>query len=246
MTFAQHGNDFFATAIANKAYAFASDYARAEVLERFGGVYLDADVELRASLDPFLEHRAFTGFELIGKPFTAVWGSEQGHSLARAVTRYYDEASFDTVTNTELVSRIIETKFAIDPWRNEFQMGRDGLAVYPSSTFCVDVPHNVAVHHFDGSWLGQDVRRVPYQAVVSASYHAEQLSRLGRLTSHEVFTQIVQDVGIWPFSVWFLLKSGKRWLHEFCTLVSGTRLPPEMRAERLSGSSKHENKIDHQ
>lgn len=73
-TFAEFRNPFFDEAISRRKFAFASDYARAYVLNKFGGIYLDTDVELRKPLDHFLQHAAFTGFERVGFPFTALWG----------------------------------------------------------------------------------------------------------------------------------------------------------------------------
>lgn len=49
-------------AIANKKYAFASDFIRFMVLNEYGGLYLDTDVELCKDVKPFLEHSFVTGF----------------------------------------------------------------------------------------------------------------------------------------------------------------------------------------
>ena len=46
----------------NKKWAFVSDYARFYVLNRFGGVYVDTDVELIKPIDNFLQNN-FTAFE---------------------------------------------------------------------------------------------------------------------------------------------------------------------------------------
>ena len=42
-----------------KKYAFVSDYVRLAVLYRYGGIYLDTDVELVRPLDELLEHKGF-------------------------------------------------------------------------------------------------------------------------------------------------------------------------------------------
>lgn len=44
-------------------YAFVADYARFYVLNTKGGIYLDTDVEVYKSFDPFLDCKAFTSFE---------------------------------------------------------------------------------------------------------------------------------------------------------------------------------------
>lgn len=44
-------------------WAFVSDYARFYILYHNGGIYLDTDVEILKSLNPFLKHHSFSGFE---------------------------------------------------------------------------------------------------------------------------------------------------------------------------------------
>ena len=51
-------------AYARKKYAFVSDVARLYALVNYGGIYLDTDVELFSSLEPYLHHRAFSGIEI--------------------------------------------------------------------------------------------------------------------------------------------------------------------------------------
>lgn len=46
-----------------KKYAFVSDYVRLAVLYRYGGIYLDTDVELVRPLDELLEHKGFISME---------------------------------------------------------------------------------------------------------------------------------------------------------------------------------------
>lgn len=46
-----------------KKYAFLSDYVRLVVVEEYGGIYLDTDVEVVASVDKLLVHNAFYCFE---------------------------------------------------------------------------------------------------------------------------------------------------------------------------------------
>ncbi len=46
-----------------KKWAFVSDVARLDVVYRFGGFYLDTDVELKESLDRWREYSAVFAFE---------------------------------------------------------------------------------------------------------------------------------------------------------------------------------------
>ena len=56
-------NGFMSQAASAKKWAFVSDYARLDIVEQYGGIYLDTDVELVKSLDDLLKYKAFAGFE---------------------------------------------------------------------------------------------------------------------------------------------------------------------------------------
>lgn len=71
-----NSHPFTQKAYEEKKYAFVSDYVRAMALHKFGGVYLDTDVEIKHPIDEFLTLEAFSSFEIDSIPFTsAVWGS---------------------------------------------------------------------------------------------------------------------------------------------------------------------------
>ncbi|WP_273724496.1 glycosyltransferase family 32 protein, partial [Leuconostoc mesenteroides] len=50
-------------AFKEKSWAFVSDYVRLDVLNQFGGIYLDTDVELLKGFDDLLDLKSFIGLE---------------------------------------------------------------------------------------------------------------------------------------------------------------------------------------
>ena len=57
-------NQYIRNAYAQKKWAFVVDYARFDILNQFGGIFLDTDVELlRPIPEEILRNDAFTGFE---------------------------------------------------------------------------------------------------------------------------------------------------------------------------------------
>lgn len=56
-------NLFIKAAYDSQKYAFASDVIRLIVLEKYGGIYVDADVEFLKPIDDLLENEGFVGFE---------------------------------------------------------------------------------------------------------------------------------------------------------------------------------------
>ncbi len=175
-------------AVENKKWAFVSDYARALALYEQGGIYMDIDVEVKFNLDEFLVHRAFSGFEIKGSPFTALWGTEKGHPWPKKVIDFYHtKTNFDLTTNTVFVSDLLIKEYGVDPQKDQYQEVADGIIIYPSTYFCLDLPKNYATHHFVGTWHERDTPN-PFKDYVHAYHHLEQVVLLpnGKKQIHNV------------------------------------------------------------
>ena len=59
-------NNFVLQAYRSGNYAFVSDYARWDILHRYGGVYVDTDVFLLKDITPLLNNKAFGGVNDVG------------------------------------------------------------------------------------------------------------------------------------------------------------------------------------
>jgi hypothetical protein len=137
-------------------WSFLSDYVKADVLAQHGGIFLDADVVAHRSFASFLRHRAFSGFEALGFPFTAVWGSESEHPWPLAAREYMRQLSvecFGRESNTNWMTRLLADHFGIEPMVDTYQEGHEGLAIYPSETFCLGSHVGWATHMFAASWV---------------------------------------------------------------------------------------------
>lgn len=145
-------NEFVKTAYNNKKWAFVSDFARAKTLYENGGFYLDTDMEVKNTLNDFTHHRAVCGFEIKGIPYSAFWGVEKGHILAKKIMEYYATSEYKEEPNTAIFSKMLVTDFGADADKDEYQELKDGIILYPSSYFSLDLPINYVTHHFSGSW----------------------------------------------------------------------------------------------
>lgn len=91
-----YSSSFVRQAYSVRAWNRVSDYTRMDALARFGGVYLDTDVDLIKSLDPLLSLKAFLGFQTddmnsITDPVNgAVFGSEPGHWLPTSIRSFFN------------------------------------------------------------------------------------------------------------------------------------------------------------
>lgn len=142
-----------------KKWAFVSDYVRLWAIYNYGGIYLDTDVEVKKSLDCFLKHDFFTGFESWEFPFTATFGAKKGNLFVKRLMDYYDNLQFIQnnkmveTTNTTYVTNILIKEYNVK-CNGKKQELRDGIVIYPSEYFTLDTngENNYTTHHFDGSW----------------------------------------------------------------------------------------------
>lgn len=152
-------NEYVKQAYEEKKWAFVSDYVRLWAIYNEGGIYLDTDVEVKKSLDRFLDDDFFTGFESWEFPFTATFGAKKGNSLVKRLLDHYDNLAFkknnglDETTNTTYVTNILISDYNVK-CNGKLQKLADGITIYPSEYFTLDTNSdtNYTTHHFDGSW----------------------------------------------------------------------------------------------
>ncbi|HIF9166845.1 TPA: glycosyltransferase family 32 protein [Photobacterium damselae] len=156
----------------NKKWAFITDYVRLKVLHDFGGVYLDTDVELIKSIDVFLEHNAFSGFEDNKYIPTGLMGAKKNDPWIKILLDYYDDRSFylddgslDLIPNTRIITEISEKHFDFDSKNatgNDLIVLKNHVYLYPWFYFCPKshldgkvriCKDTYSIHHFNGSWL---------------------------------------------------------------------------------------------
>ena len=159
-------------AMAAGRWAFVTDYVRLRALTQRGGVYMDTDVELVKSLDPYLRHQAFAGFESMKGVQTGLLACEKDFPLFLEFLHHYDTASFllpdgtpDTTTNVQVLTDLCLQKGLVC---NDRLQTVAGLTIYPREIFCpVDFDtkvlqktrKTVAIHWFSGSWQTEEERR---------------------------------------------------------------------------------------
>ena len=157
---------FVQQAYQHKKWAFVSDYVRLKVVYENGGIYLDTDVELIKNLDPFLQNKAFFGFDDNQKIATGlIIGAEINCVLLAELMGIYHNSLFvnrdgtlNFLDNTHRDSCVFEELgVKLD---NHFQIV-NGYAFYPKEFFCpmdrryrfLNLTENtVSIHYFAASW----------------------------------------------------------------------------------------------
>ena len=78
-----------------KKWAFVSDVARLDVVAKYGGFYLDTDVELMAPIDELTENEAVYVFETERNIATGLgFGAVADHPTVTAMLNYYQDCHF--------------------------------------------------------------------------------------------------------------------------------------------------------
>ncbi len=170
-------------AVQCKKWAFVSDCLRLYALNKFGGIYCDADLELTRPLDEFLKHDFFMGLEKFAKdynPMTAIIGAVPGNPIVSDLLGAYNHRRFlidgemDLTTNVATIGRYLKQRFPFfNPEENKVTRLTGNMVIYPVHYFCnsEDGQNNYAIHHYAGSWLGDYLRKKKFSigryAVVS-------------------------------------------------------------------------------
>ena len=152
---------YVSEAYKQKKWAFVADYAKFDILNQYGGIILDTDVEFLKPLpDNMLESEAFCAFECSrGVAPGLIYASEPHQRILEQVIEEYKGRSFST-NNTvgDITTAILKQNglVIIDSFQKI-----NGVDVYPNEYFCAfdhETQHftitdnTVSIHHYTASW----------------------------------------------------------------------------------------------
>lgn len=174
------GNAFANEAVSVKKWAFAADFLRLYAVHRYGGIWLDTDVEMFRSFDPFLNDSMFIGREYYvwhdgGRSTCALtahcFGAEAGHPFLEECLEYYEHRPFIRSHNERLPEQLrfdmtiiprlmqaIARRQGYDDGagNNSEQTIADGIHIYPYQWFdqpgYTSMDNVVCIHRVAQSW----------------------------------------------------------------------------------------------
>lgn len=148
-----------------KKWAFITDYVRLYALHKFGGIYMDTDVEVLKNLDEFLDNEGFSGFEREDAILTGIMAAEKANPFIKELLDEYKDIHFrrkdgslDLMTN---VTRITNCGLKHGLKLNNKEQTVWHYKLYPKEYFCpkdyqtgqINITSNTyTIHHFSGSW----------------------------------------------------------------------------------------------
>lgn len=156
-----------------KMYAFASDYARFWLLYKYGGVYLDTDVELlKAFPEDFLEKAGFTGVESNNKIAPGlVFACEARNPIVKEILDMYEADRFITEKGNINEKTVVERVTNIFKKHGFICNGEEqiieGFHVFPCEFFCAYdfvtadfcvTDKTISIHHYTATWTDSKSR----------------------------------------------------------------------------------------
>lgn len=164
---------FTKEAYENKKWAFVSDYARLKILFDHGGIYLDTDVELIRSLDPFLNYQGFMGFENQNLVASGLgFGAVKGHPVIQALMDDYQGISYykenGLTDETPCPERNTARLCSLGLIPNGNRQTVCNMEIFPSEYFAPMnwetgkmflTDHTYSIHHYHASWLSKKEQR---------------------------------------------------------------------------------------
>lgn len=150
---------FYQYAIRHKKYAFASDLARFEVLNREGGIYLDTDMLFLHSMNDCLQHKSFFGFEDETHVSCGVIGSEPNHPLMQLVCKRLHEASDESFFKGYTIVKLLNDCLKQLPAaQHPYVYPVDVFYPYPYAAggdpMQYATSNTIAIHLWNASWFG--------------------------------------------------------------------------------------------
>lgn len=170
-------NKYMFEAYTSGKFAFASDYARVDILFNHGGVYFDNDVELLNGIDHLLQLDAFCAMSYApntsntaetGLGNGAGFGAQKGNFILQEVLDLYKKHSFINkdgsynLMNCDYYLGKVLLEHGLKPQNKLQTVGN--MTILPTDVFspmdnmcrCLAFSVNTCgIHHFDASWFSE-------------------------------------------------------------------------------------------
>jgi len=144
-----------------KKWAFASDYARFDILYNEWWIYLDTDMEIIKNIDKFLDNESFFSFQdAFSIAWTMIWAKKH-NLIIKEVLDSYNTRKLRTVL-PNLLDKIFR-KHWIKKYSKDI-IHKKHFTMYPKEYFCpyayydkkdpsLITEDTYAIHHYEWSWL---------------------------------------------------------------------------------------------
>ena len=166
-----NSNNYMKEAYEKQCWGFVPDVARLQIILKYGGIYLDTDVELIKGLDMLLDNDVYMGIEKGNNGINYValglgFGAVPNHPVIRTLLNDYEYRRFineDGSLNKIPAPQIQTSTLKKMGFNNKYLIQTfQGVKIYPSDYFCpksyltgyIRVTDNTySIHHYSACWL---------------------------------------------------------------------------------------------
>ena len=165
-------NEYMRQAYEKKKWGFVPDYARLDIINTYGGVYLDTDVELLRPIDELLKFEFFCGFE--SADYVALglgFGAKANNSILQEMMQVYDEIKFvredgtlNLTASPIYQTRVMERNGLVK--NGHTQIGNNFLVLAPEYLAPISpmgigqpTPRSYSIHQYAATWFDEEQKR---------------------------------------------------------------------------------------
>ena len=187
-----------------KKYAFVADVCRIYALEKFGGVYLDTDIQLIKPIEDLLHHSAFVGFEDDEYVNAAIVGANYKSHFIIDILNYYrgikninfDSEELFNFTIPIIFTEILKNKKCLTSGVNNdfpnycFIYKEDYFYPKNYQTGLTHITLNTyAIHHYDASWIDDKQPHLDNQKYQRLNFYTKKIKD-DSITFEEAFSKL--------------------------------------------------------
>lgn len=149
-------NKFFRQCYEKGLYAYCSDYIRADVLYKTGGVYLDIDMQLLRPIDDLLTYDFFIGYESDKYLGVGLYGASKNSIILKDLLEFYSKKIYKESlwTIPKILTHIIREKGYFNLENTKYLEERLFYPFSLNEEFSKDCikEDTYAIHWWNASW----------------------------------------------------------------------------------------------
>lgn len=181
-------NTYMKQAYEAEKWGFVPDYARLDIINTYGGIYLDTDIELQKPWNDFLRFKLFCGFENIWfVNFGLGFGGMAGSPVLQEMMELYDTVGFikpDKTWNLT-ASPVYQTRILAEHGliRNGSCQSREEFTVLSAEYFSpinaygmgIVTENTYSIHQYAATWFGEKEKEMRERTAKSIKYVLERI-----------------------------------------------------------------------
>ncbi len=182
-------NEYMHQAYEKEKWGFVPDYARLDVVNTYGGIYLDTDVRVMKSFDPLLQYDFFCGFENAGNiNFGHGFGAKKHHPIIQEMMHEYEKISFTNedgsmnTTASPFYQTAVLKKYGLEKnglmqqWQRDLVLPSEYFSPVNEFGYGVPTANTFSVHQYAGTWYDDEQQKRKRRIIDTYEY---VLGRIG-------------------------------------------------------------------